>query len=222
MVRYVRTRGGTEPLLTVHVTAVSPETCPALVLNADFRPLSYYPLSVWGWQDAIKAVFLDRVNIVSEYEHAVRSPSFSMRLPSVVSLKSYVKPSRFPAFTPFQRVPARPLHLPILRRARRSDVRPRHPALEGRGHLVGRMSSTACSACNLRKADLLPAKVARMWPDCGSPTSRRCMTCTRTAASSRPTTSMRAGWIISIGTANWSRESQALACCFSDRPRSAT
>ena len=37
---------------------------PALVLNADFRPLSYYPLSLWGWQDAIKAVFLDRVNIV--------------------------------------------------------------------------------------------------------------------------------------------------------------
>ena len=88
-------------LLTVHVQAVSPETCPALVLNADFRPLSYYPLSIWGWQDAIKAVFLDRVNIVSEYETAVRSPNFSMRLPSVVSLKSYVKPSRFPAFTRF-------------------------------------------------------------------------------------------------------------------------
>ena len=37
---------------------------PVLVLNADFRPLSYYPLSLWSWQDAIKAVFLDRVNIV--------------------------------------------------------------------------------------------------------------------------------------------------------------
>ena len=24
---------------------------PALVLNADFRPLSYFPLSVWSWQD---------------------------------------------------------------------------------------------------------------------------------------------------------------------------
>ncbi|MFN8891517.1 MAG: HNH endonuclease, partial [Alphaproteobacteria bacterium] len=28
---------------------------PALVLNADFRPLSYFPLSIWSWQDAIKA-----------------------------------------------------------------------------------------------------------------------------------------------------------------------
>ena len=66
---------------------------PALVLNADFRPLSYYPLSLWSWQDAIKAVFLERVNIVEEYEHAVRSPTIEMKLPSVVSLKTYVKPS---------------------------------------------------------------------------------------------------------------------------------
>ena len=69
--------------MTVHVPhPVSPEGCPALVLNADFRPLSYYPLSLWGWQDAIKAVFLERVNIVSEYDKTVRSPSFEMRLPS--------------------------------------------------------------------------------------------------------------------------------------------
>src|ERR1700716_509971 len=74
---------------------------PALVLNADFRPLSYYPLSLWSWQDAIKAVFLERVNIVSEYDVAVHSPSFTMKLPSVVSLKSYVKPARHPAFPRF-------------------------------------------------------------------------------------------------------------------------
>jgi hypothetical protein len=28
---------------------------PALVLNADFRPLSYFPLSLLSWQDAITA-----------------------------------------------------------------------------------------------------------------------------------------------------------------------
>jgi len=39
-----------------------------------FRPLSYYPLSLWSWQDAIKAVFLDRVNIVEHYDRAVRKP----------------------------------------------------------------------------------------------------------------------------------------------------
>ena len=74
---------------------------PVLVLNADFRPLSYYPLSLWSWQDAIKAVFLDRVNIVEHYDRAVRSPSFEIQLPSVVSLKSFVKPTTHPAFTRF-------------------------------------------------------------------------------------------------------------------------
>ena len=50
------------------------EKCPALVLNADYRPLSYYPLSLWSWQDAIKSVFLDRVSIVSHYDRMIRSP----------------------------------------------------------------------------------------------------------------------------------------------------
>lgn len=74
---------------------------PALVLNADYRPLSYFPLSLWSWQDAIKATFLDRVVIVAEYETEVHSPSISMKLPSVVVLRDYVKPSRYPAFTRF-------------------------------------------------------------------------------------------------------------------------
>lgn len=32
-----------------------------LVLNADYRPLSYNPLSLWSWKDAFTALFLDRV-----------------------------------------------------------------------------------------------------------------------------------------------------------------
>jgi 5-methylcytosine-specific restriction endonuclease McrA len=77
------------------------DSCPALVLNADFRPLSYFPLSLWSWQDAVKAVFLDRVNIVDHYDAYVRSPSFEMRLPSVIALKEYVQAARHPAFTRF-------------------------------------------------------------------------------------------------------------------------
>ena len=66
---------------------LSLEKCPALVLNADYRPLSYYPLSLWSWQDSIKSVFLDRVSIVSYYDRTVRSPSYSMKLPSVIAFK---------------------------------------------------------------------------------------------------------------------------------------
>jgi 5-methylcytosine-specific restriction endonuclease McrA len=78
-----------------------PELAPALVLNADYRPLSYYPLSLWPWQDVVKAVFLDRVNVVEEYERLIHSPGFEMRLPAVVSLKNYIRPAKHPAFTRF-------------------------------------------------------------------------------------------------------------------------
>lgn len=74
---------------------------PALVLNADFRPLSYFPLSLWPWQEAVKAAFLDRVTILAEYDQVVHSPSTEFRLPSVVVLKDYVRPAKTMAFTRF-------------------------------------------------------------------------------------------------------------------------
>ncbi|NNC38504.1 MAG: HNH endonuclease [Acidimicrobiales bacterium] len=74
---------------------------PCLVLNADYQPLSYFPLSLWSWQDAIKAVFLERVNVVEHYDKAVHSASMEMTLPSVVALKDFVPQSRAPAFTRF-------------------------------------------------------------------------------------------------------------------------
>lgn len=142
--------------------ARSPENCPALVLNADYRPLSYFPLSLWGWQDAIKAVFLDRVNILAEYERVVRSPNFEMKLPSVVSLKTYVKPSRSPAFTRFN----------VFLRDRfecqycgiREDLTFDHLIPRSRG---GKTTwdnvVTACAPCNLLKGAKLSHHVA-MYP----------------------------------------------------------
>ncbi len=131
--------------------------CPALVLNADFRPLSYFPLSLWSWQDAVKAVFLERVNIVSEYDDIVRSPSFSMRLPSVIALKRYIPVSRRPAFTRFN-VFLRdcfscqycgddfPAH----------DLTFDHLIPRSRGGVTAWTNVvTACSVCNLRKGNQL-------------------------------------------------------------------
>lgn len=141
---------------------IAPGSCPALVLNADYRPLSYYPLSLWSWQDAIKAVFLDRVNIVSEYDRIVRSPSFEFRLPSVVSLKSYVKPSRTPAFTRFN---------VFLRDRFTCQYCSDHRDLTF-DHVVPRSKGgqtrwdnvvTACSSCNLLKGGHLPHEV-HMFP----------------------------------------------------------
>jgi 5-methylcytosine-specific restriction endonuclease McrA len=147
----------------VHHAAMSPESCPALVLNADYRPLSYYPLSLWCWQDAVKAVFLDRVAIVSEYDRVVRSPSFEFRLPSVVSLKTYVKPARHPAFTRFN----------VFLRDRFTCQYCGDDEELTFDHLVPRSKGgittwenvvTACSPCNLAKGGHLPGEVD-MWPE---------------------------------------------------------
>ena len=135
---------------------------PALVLNADFRPLSYFPLSIWSWQEAVKAVFLDRVNIVSEYEEEVRSPTFSMRLPSVIALKQYVPLSRRPAFTRFN----------VFLRDRfacqycgatpgTSELTFDHVIPRSRGgHTAWDNVVAACSDCNLAKGNNMPR-------DCG-------------------------------------------------------
>ena len=134
------------------------EAFPALVLNADFRPLSYFPLSLWPWQDTVKAVFLDRVNVVDEYDKVVHSPTTEVRLPSVISLKEYVSLDRRPAFTRFN-VFLRDSFLcqycgegyPA------EDLTFDHVVPRSRG---GRTSwtnvVTACQSCNLHKGDRLP------------------------------------------------------------------
>ncbi len=74
---------------------------PSLVLNADYQPLSYFPLSLWNWQDTIKAVFLERVNIIAEYDYNVNSASLSIKLPSVIALKKYIPINKTIPFTRF-------------------------------------------------------------------------------------------------------------------------
>ncbi|MAF31105.1 MAG: HNH endonuclease [Magnetococcales bacterium] len=75
------------------------ENPPVLVLNADYRPLSWYPLSVCTWQDAIKAMFLGRVNVLESYDLEVNSPSVSLAVPCVIVLKRFVSPPTHPPFT---------------------------------------------------------------------------------------------------------------------------
>jgi 5-methylcytosine-specific restriction endonuclease McrA len=174
---------------------------PALVLNADFRPLSYFPLSVWAWQDAVKAVFLDRVSVLSEYEREVHSPSLSMRLPSVIALKDYIPSARRPAFTRFNvflrdafvcqycggRYPAPDLTF--------DHVVPRSRG----GRTTWENVVTACGECNLRKGSRLPRECS-MFPRSHprQPTTWELM-----AAPSRPIICTRVGATSSTGIASW-------------------
>ena len=184
---------------------------PVLVLNADFRPLSYYPLSLWSWQDAIKAVFLDRVNIVEHYDRAVRSPTFEIQLPSVVSLKSFVKPTTHPAFTRFNVFLRDRFVCQYCSARRRSDLRSHHPAQQRRPDHLGK-----------RRRGLLAVQSAQGQPDAaagadvsaGSRRSRRrCINCTATAGCSRRTICTIAGWIICTGTPNSIRRDGRVAWC---------
>jgi 5-methylcytosine-specific restriction endonuclease McrA len=123
---------------------------PALVLNADYRPLSYYPLSLWPWQDAVKAAFLDRVDIVSEYEEVVRSPTTTIRIPSVVVLKDYVAPQKKAAFTRFNLFLRDEFSCQYC--GSRGDLTFDHVVPRARGGITSWENVVAaCGSCNLRK-----------------------------------------------------------------------
>ncbi|MCB1969465.1 MAG: HNH endonuclease [Geminicoccaceae bacterium] len=133
---------------------------PALVLNADYQPLSYFPLSLWNWQESVKAIVLDRVDVVSLYDRTIRSPGSELCLPSVVALREYIPQSRRPPFTRFNlflrdrftcQYCRQPFHA--------TDLTFDHLIPRSRG---GRTSwtniVTACNRCNLRKSNRLPGE----------------------------------------------------------------
>lgn len=71
-----------------------------LVLNADGQPLTIIPISTYTWEEAIKQVFLDRVDVVAQYpDWEVHSPSMTIPVPSVVMLREYTKTSKMVAFS---------------------------------------------------------------------------------------------------------------------------
>ena len=129
---------------------VSLKQHPALVLNADYRPLSYYPLSLWPWQDAVKAVYLDRVSIVAEYDTFVRSPSQQIRIPSVIVLKDYVKPQKRVAFTRFNLFLRDEFQCQYC--GAKGDLTFDHVVPRARGGITSWENVVAaCSKCNLKK-----------------------------------------------------------------------
>ena len=61
-----------------------------LLLNADHQPISILPLSVIGWQHALKLYFLDRIVILESYEdRVIRSEHMSINVPAVAVTKEY-------------------------------------------------------------------------------------------------------------------------------------
>ena len=134
--------------------SLKPNSCPALVLNADYQPLSYYPLSTWSWKNALKAVFLNRVNVVSEYNQIVRSPSVSFKLPSVVSLKDYIPLPEKAAFTRFNVFLRDKFSCQYCGSSEELTFDHLLPRSKG-GETHWDNVVTACSACNVKKGGKL-------------------------------------------------------------------
>lgn len=79
-----------------------------LELNADYRPLRYYPLSVMTWKDIMfllvkgESTGVPRITVVEEYDDVVvRTAHRDIKLPSVVAHLEYLKPPKKVPFNKF-------------------------------------------------------------------------------------------------------------------------
>lgn len=135
-----------------------------LLLNADATPLSLLPLSTISWQNAIKAMWGNKVHVLENYAgRFLHTPTIEVPLPSVVMMNTYHKP---PAKAKFSRKNV------YLRDGYCcqycSDMFHYHeltidhviPKSKG-GKLTWENSVTACGPCNVKKADKLYPKPIR-------------------------------------------------------------
>jgi 5-methylcytosine-specific restriction endonuclease McrA len=61
-----------------------------LILNANWQPLSWLPLSVIGWQQAMKLQFMDKIKVIEHYDDwSVHSPGKSWAVPALAITKDY-------------------------------------------------------------------------------------------------------------------------------------
>ena len=145
---------------------LSTHSHPALLLNADYRPIRVHPLKLVSWRKAVRGVYEGRYDLAGEYDRVVRSPGsefrpgFEMRIPSVVALRRYERLDRPVAFTR--------LGLLIRDRYRCGFCGERFPATQLTfDHVVPRSKGgttkwenilCACGPCNMRKGDKSPEK----------------------------------------------------------------
>jgi 5-methylcytosine-specific restriction endonuclease McrA len=139
-------------------------TLMTLVLNADYQPLSTWPLSLIPAPEAISRIWKDRALIVETWKDALgneavfHSPTTNIPAPKVVVLKEYVSVSSEPKFS----------RRSILLRDRYccQYCGKRFPANELTfDHLIPRTKGgktewtnivSACVGCNTKKADKMP------------------------------------------------------------------
>ena len=129
-----------------------------LLLNADGQPLSQMLLSTVSWQDAIKAMWSQKVHVIKNYDDAfLRSATVTIPYPSIIMLNTYHKQPSKAKFT------RRNLYVRDKYccqycgdRFAYADLTIDHviPKSKG-GRLTWENSVTACGPCNVKKGDSL-------------------------------------------------------------------
>lgn len=141
----------------MQATDVFSTTLRALVLNA-----SYEPLRIISWQKALIMWFQDKVEVLEYHSTKVRSVSDSFHLPSVLRLKTYIRPKKIDGVR-FCRenVYIRDAHMcqycAKVFTHRELTIDHVVPASHG-GPKTWNNVVTACRACNQRKANRTPDK----------------------------------------------------------------
>ena len=125
-----------------------------LLLNATFEPLA-----IVSWRKAVTLLFLDKVEVVREYDREIRSVSIRMKLPAVVRLLCFVRDNHLTARFSRKNIFLRD-NFTCQYCGKRFE--PRQLTCD---HLIPRSRGgkaewtnmvTSCVGCNLKKDDMLP------------------------------------------------------------------
>jgi 5-methylcytosine-specific restriction endonuclease McrA len=114
------------------------------------------PHKVISWQTAITLLFLDKVEVLEEYEEEIRSPSLALRTPAVVRLKKAIgsvkRGVKFSRLNVFTRDGFRCQYCGDRRRMTELNYDHVVPRVRG-GTTVWENIVTSCYACNDKKGN---------------------------------------------------------------------
>lgn len=132
-----------------------------LVLNADAQPVSFLPLSIVQWKEAIMYMYHDKCTVLDWYDDwMVRSPNWETRVPAVIMMKQFMHKTRRPRFS------KKNMYLRDMYTCGYCGVRHPHseltldhvlPLSRG-GRTTWTNSITACKPCNWGKGDKVSAE----------------------------------------------------------------
>ena len=129
-----------------------------LLLNADMQPVSLLPLSTVDWQEAIRYLVLDKVEVLEWHDNwMVHSANWETRVPAVIMLREYQKPKstmRLSKRNIFLRDEYVCQYCGTHVSDQTATLDHVHPVSQG-GKTTWENSVTACKPCNYRKGSKL-------------------------------------------------------------------